>query len=202
MAGITGNPKRLLISRKDAITVSAATMEPDIQAAFQATKDSFSQVERALNSRVMSAKVKRGPTITLTALGTPILLPFPAPPAAWDPGTMVDFANNQIVTTEPGIYLVTAVIFVTSNAAAGGLYTGFVTSYAPPSATQVDQDLGVFSTPNIFQGSITIPSQLSTSYNYTIKTTVQRTLGNAADTAFLNSLAVTKIADVPSRFGI
>lgn len=175
-AGISGNPKRLFVGAKGSIEDSF--------------KVPMTQVERAINTRAVTAKYTIGATFSVN-VGSSAVAPIGS--ALWDSGKMGDTVNNRITAIEAGIYHV-LVNFITG---AGGV--GLLGLFRYNSAgTLLDQEnLGA---PAV--STISFSAIFSAKYRDYFNVGLLNAGSGTWTLNQINSLAVTKIADAPSNYGI
>lgn len=189
---VTGNPKRLFVAAKDRIVFD--TPDPKMQASMLAIKEGFTQVERALNTRAISAKYTNGPTFsippgtTAASIGTPV----------WGLPPMLDLARNSIVAIEAGIYLVTTNLFL--SLASGTSAPTFIRQYNSANALITGERFDYLGTATGLNQAYNAVFAASYRDRFDIEITnsgVGTINGNN-----MNSFSATKLADLPSSYGV
>lgn len=190
--GVTGNPKRLFVAAKDRILFN--TGDPQQDATMRAVKDSLTQVERALNTRAVSAKFINGATFsippgtTVATIGTQL----------WGQPTMLDLARNSITAIEAGIYLVTTNLFL--SLASGTSAPTFIRQYNSAGALQATERFDYLGTSTGLNQAYT--AVFAASYRDRFDVEITNSGVGTINGNNMNSFSATKITDVPSNFGV
>jgi hypothetical protein len=200
-AGFSGNPKRLFIGAKDRIVTQLIKDQPTVDA-LKATKESITQIERYLNTRAVSCKCENPGTTNTTTFTTPtgaFALPVGAPGSViWDTGTMSTDAAQSIRIPEAGVFQVNANVFVDNTASATANIFFVRLGRFLFDGTLVDSDLVNVQIPAGQAFNQTLGTQFNCVYRDFIRIDGGGATGQKGQTV---DLSVTKIADIPSKFG-